>query len=134
MVLLGGAAAGAAYALASHATRSVRSRPRAATPLTVDMGPRRWSLLHLAQAPQLWEVGLIGSFYARLMQYGTKPGPDGTTEYDPAHMKPWLAKSYAISKNRLVYTFKLHPGMKFPSGKPVGSRTRSSTRSSVCKQ
>lgn len=121
---LGGLAAGAAYALtATSPTRAGASSHAAAAsaPLTVDMG-RGVGTLDPAEAPQLWEVGLIGSFYARLMQYGTKPGPDGTTEYDPAHMKPWLAKSYTISKNKLVYTFKLHSGMKFPSGKPVNSQ------------
>jgi peptide/nickel transport system substrate-binding protein len=89
--------------------------------LIVDMG-RGVGTLDPAEAPHLWEVGLIGSFYARLTQYASKPGPTGTTVYDPAHIKLWLAKSVTISKNGLIYTFKLRPGLKFPSGHAVDSQ------------
>ena len=67
------------------------------------------------------EVGFIANFYARLTQYGTKPGPNGTREVDPANIRPWLARSWTISKNGLTYTFKLRSGLKFPSGKPVNA-------------
>ena len=66
--------------------------------LVLNMG-RGVSTLDPAVAPQLWEVGLIGSFYGRLTQYASKPGPGGTTEYDPAHIKLWLAQSLKIKQN-----------------------------------
>ncbi len=34
-------------------------------------------------------------------------------------LKPWLAQSWDISSNRLVYTFQLNPAAHFASGKPV---------------
>ena len=67
------------------------------------------------------EVGFIANFYARLTQFGTKAGPDGTKQVDTSVIKPWLAKSWKISKNGLTYTFKLRSGLKFPSGKPVNA-------------
>jgi peptide/nickel transport system substrate-binding protein len=87
-------------------------------------------IVNIAQAPTTldpaagclaFEVGFIGNFYARLTQYGSKPGPQGTTQIDPSHMKPWLARSWKISGNGLTYTFVLNSGLKFPSGKPVTS-------------
>jgi len=67
------------------------------------------------------EVGFIANFYARLTQYGTKAGPNGTRQVDPANIRPWVAKSWTISKDGLTYTFKLRTGLKFPSGKPVNA-------------
>ena len=34
-------------------------------------------------------------------------------------LTPWLAQSWNISTNRLVYTFQLNPAAHFASGKPV---------------
>jgi peptide/nickel transport system substrate-binding protein len=65
--------------------------------------------------------GFISNFYVRLTQYGTQPGPDNTRAVDAAVMKPWLATSWKISKDRLTYTFKIRTGLKFPSGKPVNA-------------
>jgi peptide/nickel transport system substrate-binding protein len=67
------------------------------------------------------EVGFIANFYARLTQYGTKPGPNGTRQVDPSNLNPWVAKSWTISPNGLTYTFKIRTGLKFPSGKPVNA-------------
>lgn len=87
-------------------------------------------VLNIAQAPAtldpgsacgLVEIGVLGNLYMTLTQYGHRPGPDGTTQVNPARMEPYAAKSWKISKDRLTYTFKLRPGMKFPSGKPVDS-------------
>jgi peptide/nickel transport system substrate-binding protein len=59
--------------------------------------------------------------YTRLTQYGTKPGPNGTTQVDPGHIVPYLAKSWTITKGGLVYTFHLRSGVKFADGTPIDS-------------
>jgi peptide/nickel transport system substrate-binding protein len=65
------------------------------------------------------DQGLSNNLYSRLTQYGTKPGPDGTTEFDPAKIEPYAAKSWKVADAGKTYTFTLNAGMKFPSGKPV---------------
>jgi len=67
------------------------------------------------------DLAIIGSLYTRLTQYGSKPGPDGTTQFDPSKIEPYAAKSWDITDGGKTYTFHLRPGMKFPSGKPVTS-------------
>lgn len=109
------AAFGASSGASSKATAASSSRP-----LVADVGLAP-STLDPAEACNTYELGILGSFYVRLTQYATKSGPGGTTQYDPAHIQLWLAKSLAISKNRLVYTFALRSGLKFPSGKPVNA-------------
>src|SRR5207244_4474217 len=47
------------------------------------------------------------NIYETLVQYA----PDGT-------IKPMLADSWAISSDGLLYSFKLHPGVKFSDGTP----------------
>jgi len=56
---------------------------------------------------QNWSM--INSLFSRLVDY--KPG---TTELGPA-----LADSYDVSDDGKVYTFKLHPGVKFTNGREV---------------
>jgi peptide/nickel transport system substrate-binding protein len=92
--------------------------PAAGGGLVVNMpvGP---ATLDPAESCGLTDITVIENVYSRLMKYGSKPGPNGTTQVDPGHMVPYAAKSYTISKNGLVYTFKLRPGMKFASGHPV---------------
>jgi peptide/nickel transport system substrate-binding protein len=74
------------------------------------------STIDPAQACTGFDVSFTGNFYARLTQYGTRSGPDGTQEVDPGKIEPWFAKSWDVSKDGLTYTFKLHEGVKFPSG------------------
>jgi peptide/nickel transport system substrate-binding protein len=90
----------------------------AASTLVVNMGQAPHTLDPAVVCSSL-DTGLVGSFYARLVRYGTKPGPDGTTQQDSSKIQPWLAKSWTVSDDGLVYTFILREGLRFPSGKPV---------------
>jgi peptide/nickel transport system substrate-binding protein len=65
------------------------------------------------------DLAIIANLYSRLTQYGSKPGPDGTTQVDPGKIEPYAAESWDVSSDAKTYTFKLRAGMKFPSGKPV---------------
>jgi peptide/nickel transport system substrate-binding protein len=85
-------------------------------------------VVNIAQAPAtldpawgcgLYDIGFIQNFYVRLTQYGSKPGPEGTTEFDPSNIEPYFAKSIDISPDGKIYTFTLPEGVKFPSGEPV---------------
>jgi peptide/nickel transport system substrate-binding protein len=88
-------------------------------------------VVNIAQAPAtldpawgcgLYDIGFVQNFYVRLTQYGSKPGPSGTTQFDPAHIKPYFAKSIKISSDGRTYTFTLPSGVKFPSGEPVDAK------------
>jgi peptide/nickel transport system substrate-binding protein len=68
------------------------------------------------------DAGLSGSFYSTLTQVGQEPGAiPGTTQQNlsTTAIKPYLAQSWKISDGGKTYTFKLRPGLKFPSGHPV---------------
>jgi peptide/nickel transport system substrate-binding protein len=67
------------------------------------------------------DLTIAEAVYTRLTQYGTKPGPNGTTQVDPGHIVPYLAKSWDITKGGLVYTFHLRSGVKFADGTPIDS-------------
>lgn len=85
-------------------------------------------VVNIAQAPStldpawgcgLYDIGFVQNFYVRLTQYGSKSGPDGTTQFDPANIEPYFATSIDISDDGLVYTFTIPEGVTFPSGTPV---------------
>jgi peptide/nickel transport system substrate-binding protein len=88
-------------------------------------------VVNIAQAPAtldpawgcgLYDIGFLQNFYVRLTQYGSKPGPEGTTEFDPSKIEPYFAESIDVSPDGLIYTFKLPEGVTFPSGEPVDAR------------
>jgi len=76
-----------------------------------------------SQACGGFDVNFTSQFYARLTQYGSMPGPQGTTQFDPAKIEPWLATSYTVSPDGRAYTFHLHPGGKFANGDPINAST-----------
>lgn len=75
-----------------------------------------------ASACGVSDFTVMENTYARLTRYGSKPGPQGTTQVDPGHIVPYFAKSWKITNGGKVYTFKLQPGVKFPSGKPMDAK------------
>jgi peptide/nickel transport system substrate-binding protein len=74
-----------------------------------------------AQACGTFDVDFLSQFYARLTQYGSAPGPQGTTQFDPDNIKPWFAKSWTVSKDGRTYTFTLPAGAKFANGDPMNA-------------
>ncbi len=122
------AAAAAALALALGACSSgssggapsgtSTSSGPAGGPLIVDLSGGNGTI-DPAQACGGFDVDFTAQFYARLTQYGSMPGPDGTTQFDPAHIEPWLATSWTVSPDGRTYTFHLHPGAKFANGDPL---------------
>jgi peptide/nickel transport system substrate-binding protein len=97
------------------------SMARAAAPLIVDVGQAP-ATLDPANAFGLFDLTVLDNTYVRLTQYGTKPGPDGTTQIDASHIVPYFAKNIAISKDGLTYTFTLPAGAQFPDGKPMDAQ------------
>jgi peptide/nickel transport system substrate-binding protein len=89
--------------------------------LTVNLAGSNGTL-DPAQACGSFDVSFVGNLYGRLTQYGSKPGPDGTTQVDPSKIEPSVAKSWEISDDGKTYTFTLNSGMKFPSGDPVDAK------------
>lgn len=75
-----------------------------------------------ASACGLSDLTIINNTYARLTRYGSKPGPSGTTTVDPGQIVPYFATSWKITNGGKRYTFKLRPGVKFPSGKPMDAK------------
>ena len=68
------------------------------------------------------EVGLDGALYSTLTQPKHVPGSTGGTEEQDLSVtavEPYVAKSWKYSNGNKTLTFKLRPGLKFPSGDPL---------------
>ncbi len=68
------------------------------------------------------EVGLDGALYSTLTKVKYVPGPvEGTEEQDlgVTAVEPYVAESWKYSNGNKTLTFKIKPGLKFPSGDPV---------------
>ncbi|TDE41402.1 hypothetical protein E1295_30445 [Nonomuraea mesophila] len=58
---------------------------------------------------------LLDSLYARLVDFGAKRGPEGTTQIDYTTIMPYLAKSWDTSEDGKTYIFKLQTGWSSPA-------------------
>ena len=112
-VLFGGVAAGMVLAAGLAVPTAAQNDPlfvnMAKAPATIDP----------STGCGFVEVGFVQNFYIRLTQYGSRPGPDGTTQVDLKKIEPYLAKSWEISDDGLVYTYYLRDDVKFASGRPM---------------
>jgi peptide/nickel transport system substrate-binding protein len=113
--LFASAAGGAHLGTGTHASSSASS----AFVINMPVGP---ASLDPAEECGFTDLTVTEAVYTRLTQYGSRPGPNGTTQVDPGHIVPYLAKSWKITKGGLVYTFHLRPGVKFSDGTPVNSK------------
>ncbi len=104
--------------ISSACASSAPTSPVGGGPLVVDIAAAPGTI-DPAQACGQYDVDFTSNLYARLTQYGSAPGPNGTTQFDPAHIVPWLAKSWTVSSDGLTYTFQLHPNAKFDNGDPL---------------
>jgi len=86
--------------------------------LVADVGTAP-ATLDPAEECGTYDFIISNSVYSRLTQYGTEPGPDGTTRIDYSKIEPSLATSWAVSDGGLVYTFHLRSGVSFADGTPV---------------
>ena len=114
------AAAGAGAATSLARTASSSATGGSGAPLIVNISTAMSSLDPTNTYTFVDAIAL--NMYVRLTQYGTNPGPDGTRQFDPSHIVPYLARSWKITNGGKVYTMKLHMGLRFPSGTPVDSK------------
>jgi peptide/nickel transport system substrate-binding protein len=110
------AAGGAHYATGTYARTAASS---SAFVINMPVGP---ASLDPAEECGFTDLTITEAVYARLTQYGSRPGPNGTTQVDPGHIVPYLAKSWTITKGGLVYTFHLRTGVKFSDGTRVDAK------------
>jgi peptide/nickel transport system substrate-binding protein len=80
------------------------------------------STIDPAELVNLSDTLLTTELYTTLVQYGTSPATGGTTVADYAKIEPFLAKSWTISPNGLVYTFHLNHDYKFDDGTPIEAK------------
>ena len=79
------------------------------------------STLDPAEACNLTDLSVIDQVYSTLVQFGTEPGPDGTTNTNQSIVLPYLASSWSASDGGTVYTLDLRHGVTFPNGDPLNA-------------
>ena len=92
-----------------------------------DGGSAQALTINIATPPQSLDPGnqcnisdgIAGNLYSRLVRFGSKPGPEGTTQTDQSKLVPDLATKWEVSPDGRVYTFTLRTDAKFASGRPV---------------
>jgi peptide/nickel transport system substrate-binding protein len=105
--------AGESGASASTATKATAST----APLTVDISTPPASL-DPAAVCSIEDLGLLSNLYVTLVKTGTQE-KDGVEQEDLSKIEPYLAQSWKATDGGRVYTFKLNPDAKFPSGAPT---------------
>jgi peptide/nickel transport system substrate-binding protein len=113
----GSSSAGSSPSASGSSATSTGSSSR---PLVVDLAGGTGTL-DPAQACGGYDIDFVSQFYIRLTKYGSTAGPSGTTQFDPAKIQPWLAKSYTVSPDGRTYTFTLPAGLKFANGDPLNA-------------
>ena len=114
----GGSSGSSSSSSGTGATNAVQGDDAA---LVVNLG-QLVPTLDPASACHLADAGVTNALYAQLTRYGTKTDDNGEEVEDASKIEPYLADSWTVSDDGTVYTFKLHPDMKFPSGDPVDAK------------
>ena len=102
------------------------------SPLAADAGPpgRHETLMVLLESgPNSLDIHGVGTnrpaygtswnVYDRLVTYGARKLPDGSTSYDFSVIQPELAESWQVAPDRRSITFKLRKEARFHDGTPV---------------
>lgn len=109
---------GAGFVLAAGVSLIAMQAAAQADDLVVNAGVAP-STLDPSWACGLSEISFLQNFYVRLVQHGTRESIEGTREVDYGTIEPYLADSWQMSDDGLVYTFTLKEGFTFPSGAPI---------------
>jgi peptide/nickel transport system substrate-binding protein len=118
-IVLAAAGCGGSYESGGSDDGSPATRPDGTLRVNFAVAP---ATLDPASGCGVNDLALIGNVYARLTKYGSKPGPENTTEFDPAKIETDVAESMKVSGDGKTYTFKLPGDLKFPSGEPVDAK------------
>ncbi len=112
----------ACMALMAGPTTSAHAQDRRMETLVVanETGPNMLDIHGVgANRPSYGVAWLV---YDRLMTYGKKKMPDGTSSYDYTKLEPELAVSWEVAKDGMSVVFKLRTDAKFHDGTPVTAK------------
>lgn len=112
---------GGSYSSSGGGSGTPASKASAASQLRVNMAVAPGTL-DPASGCGINDLAVLGNLYTRLTQYGAKPGPGGSQEFDPGHIEPYAAKAWKVTNGGKTYSFTLRAGARFPSGKPVDAK------------